>query len=83
MATLLQTPMGPIAAAYLEGIDPYEANRRFAASAAPFDASFKEELRTIFPAAVDFSKPVEGVEEIFDSTRVAALAGGESARRVA
>jgi hypothetical protein len=83
VVTLLQTPMGPMASAYLEGIDPYEGNRRFAASTAPFDLAFKDELRKIFVPAIDFSKPVEGVSDIFDSTKVASLAGGESARRVA
>jgi len=83
VATLLDTPMGPIVSVYLEGIDPFDANRRFAASTAPYDVSFKDELRSMLPAAIDFGKPIEGVEEIFDSTKVASLAGGESARRVA
>jgi hypothetical protein len=67
VVTLTDTRQGPVAAVYLEGTDPYAANRDFAASAMPFDVAFKRELSTLFPPFVDFSQPVEGITEIFDS----------------
>jgi hypothetical protein len=67
IVTVVHTPDGPVCAVYLEGDDPFEANRRFAASTSPFDVAFKEELSHLFPPFVDFSKPVPGVTEIFDS----------------
>lgn len=67
VVTLVHTPNGPVGAAYLEGNDPFEGNRRFAASTSPFDLEFKEQLRRIFPPYVDFAEPVPGIEEIFDS----------------
>ena len=79
LLTLHSTPQGDIVAIYIEGDDPRKGNAGFAASSDPFDLWFKEQLTTIFPAAVDFSKPVEGVEEIFDSTRVADLSLGKAA----
>ena len=81
VATLVTTPLGPLGAAYVEGQDPFEGNRRFAASTDRFDLSFKEHLKTMFQPGVDFSKPLTGIEEIFDSTKVASL--GASQRRVA
>jgi hypothetical protein len=83
VATLLRTPTGPIAAVYLEGVDPHAANRRLAASSAPFDRELKERLGTIFPTSVDFGKPVAGVEEIFDSLQIAALLSGAAERKAA
>jgi hypothetical protein len=80
VATLIETQMGPIGAAYLEGRDPVEGNRRFAASHDPFDLSFKDHLSRIFQPGVDFSQPVTGIEEIFDSTSFASLG---AQRRVA
>jgi len=80
VASLIETPLGPIGAAYLEGRDPVEANRRFAASRDPFDVAFKEHLAWIFQPGVDFSQPLPPIEEIFDSTKVASLG---AARRVA
>jgi hypothetical protein len=68
VVTLSATPQGPLAAVYVEGMDPYAANRTFAASSEPFDVAFKNELGTLFPPFVDFNKPVEGVTEIFDSS---------------
>lgn len=65
--TLVQTPQGPVIAVYLEGEDPFEANRRFAASTDPFDVAFKDELRVLCPPFIDFNQPVPGVVEIFDS----------------
>jgi hypothetical protein len=72
--TLLQTPGGPVVSVYLEGEDPWEGNRQFAASSSPFDVYFKGELAKIFPPYVDFGQPVPGVEEMFDSTRILAPA---------
>jgi hypothetical protein len=67
VVTLLQTPEGPAAGVYLEGNDPWEGNRGFAASTSPFDTWFKDQCKKIFPPFVDFSQPVQGVQEIFDS----------------
>jgi hypothetical protein len=72
IVTIMQTPGGPVAGVYLEGVDPAEANRRFAASTSEFDTWFKGELTKIFPPVVDFSQPVPGVEEIFDSAALLA-----------
>jgi hypothetical protein len=79
LITLHSTPQGDIVGIYIEGDDPAQGNRGFAASREPFDVWFKEQLATIFPASIDFSKPVEGVEEIFDSTKVADLSLGKAA----
>ena len=79
LLTLQSTPQGDIVGIYIEGDDPVKGNAGFAASQDPFDLWFKEELTKIFPPAVDFSKPVEGVEEIFDSTKVADLSLGKAA----
>jgi hypothetical protein len=73
LITLHSMPQGDVAAIYIEGDDPVKGNEGFAASQEPFDLWFKEQLTRIFPSAIDFSKPVEGVEEIFDSTKVADL----------
>jgi hypothetical protein len=79
LLTLHSTPQGDIVGIYIEGDDPAKGNAGFAASQEPFDLWFKQELTRIFPPAVDFSKPVEGVEEIFDSTTVADLSLGKAA----
>jgi hypothetical protein len=67
IVTLVHTPNGPVAAVYLEGNDPWDGNRRFAASSSDFDAWFKNELKSICPPFIDFWQPVPGVEEVFDS----------------
>jgi hypothetical protein len=67
VVTLTETPQGPICGVYLEGVDPFEANRTLTASSEPFDVAFKDELRVLFPPFIDFSQPVSGVTEIFDS----------------
>jgi hypothetical protein len=67
VVSVVQTPQGPVAAIYLEGEDPWEGNRRFAASTSTFDVWFKGELAKIFPPSIDFGQPIPGVEEIFDS----------------
>jgi len=79
LLTLQSTPQGDIVGIYIEGDDPAKGNAGFAASQDPFDLWFKEELTKIFPPAIDWSKPVEGVEEIFDSTKVADLSLGKAA----
>ena len=72
VVTLVRTPQGPVCAIYLEGTDPFEANRRFAASTDPFDLAFKEELKQLFPPYIDFGQPVPGITEIFDSSTLPA-----------
>ena len=67
VVTLHSTPMGEVVAVYLEGEDPVDGNRRFAASSAPFDRWFKDELKKLLPPEVDFDQPVPGVREFFDS----------------
>jgi hypothetical protein len=73
LITLHSTPQGDVVGIYIEGDDPVQGNAGFAASQDPFDLWFKEQLTKIFPAAIDFSKPVGGIEEIFDSAKVADL----------
>ena len=70
VVTAMSTPMGDFVSVYLEGDDPVEGNRMFAASQTPYDRWFKDELKKIFPPEVDFDKPVPGVEEFFDSLKV-------------
>lgn len=72
VVTVVDTPAGPVAAIYLEGENPREGNRRFAASTLTFDTWFKDELGTLFPPFVDFGQPVPAVEEIFDSAELLA-----------
>jgi hypothetical protein len=79
LLTLQSTPQGDIVGIYIEGIDPWKGNAGFARSTDPFDLWFKEQLTTIFPPQVDFSKPVEGVEELFDSTKVVDLGARKAA----
>jgi hypothetical protein len=73
LVTINYTPHGEVAGIYIEGKDPVQANRGFAASTKPFDVWFKEQLRGIFPDEVDFSRPVEPTEEILDSAKFADL----------
>lgn len=70
LITLQPTPMGDVLNVYIEGTDPWAANERFANSQRPYDVWFKAELTKIFPDFVDFSVPVAGVIEIFDSETV-------------
>jgi hypothetical protein len=67
VVTVTGTPAGDIAAVYLEGDDPFAGNTAFAASDDPFDVWFRAELAKLFPPFIDFSQPVPGVTEIFDS----------------
>jgi Family of unknown function (DUF6176) len=70
VVTLQWSPEGPVIGVYIEGNDPAQANRDFAASTAPFDSWFKEELKTVVPPEIDFGQPVPGIREIFDSTKI-------------
>jgi len=67
VVTLVQSPMGPVVAVYVEGDDPVKGNAGFAASQSTFDRWFKDELKKVIPPAVDFDKPLPPIEEIFDS----------------
>jgi hypothetical protein len=64
---LNQTPAGDVVIVYLEGADPVEGNRRFAASNAPFDRWFKDQCKEIFPGFINFDQPVPANEEVFSS----------------
>ena len=64
---LNHTPMGDIVCVYIEGDDPVEGNRRFAASRSDFDVWMKTRARDIFPPQIDFNEPVPPVAMIFDS----------------
>jgi hypothetical protein len=64
---LNQTPAGEVIVVYLEGADPVDANRQFAASTTPFDRWFKDRCKEIFPPFIDFDQPVPPNEEIFSS----------------
>ena len=64
---LNQTPMGDLVVVYLEGNDPADGNRQFAASNSPFDRWFKDRCKEIFPQFVNFDQPVPQNEEIFSS----------------
>jgi hypothetical protein len=66
VVTLSVTPMGSFVAIYLEGADPVEGNRRFAASTRPYDVWFKEQLKGLFPPDIDFEQPVPPVQTLFD-----------------
>ena len=66
VVTLSVTPMGSMACGYLEGTDPVDGNRRFAASTRPFDVWFKEQLKGLFPPNIDFNEPLPPITELFD-----------------
>jgi hypothetical protein len=61
VATLSVTPMGSFICGYLEGTDPVDGNRQFAASTRPFDAWFKDQLKGLFPPQIDFNQPLPPV----------------------
>jgi hypothetical protein len=64
---LNRTPAGDIAVVYLEGADPVDGNRQFAASNTPFDRWFKDQCKQIFPPFIDLDQPVPRNEEVFSS----------------
>ena len=66
-AYLNRTPMGDIVCVYLEGDDPIEGNRQFAASTSPFDTWFKQQAGEAF--GLDFNQPVPPVQQIQDWQR--------------
>lgn len=66
---LNQTPMGDIIVVNVEGDDPLEENRQFAASNSPYDRWFKDRCKEIFPEYVDFDQPVPANEELFSWVR--------------
>jgi hypothetical protein len=66
VVTLSVTPMGSLVCAYLEGNDPVEGNRGFAASTRPYDVWFKDQLKGLFPPEINFSQPLPPIEQIFD-----------------
>jgi hypothetical protein len=63
-------PQGDVIAVYIEGDDPVEGNRRFAASRSDYDVWFKEQCTHVFPPQIDFNQPIPPVTEIFDSERM-------------
>ena len=63
---LNHTPNGEIVSVYLEGNDPAEGNRQFAASKSRFDTWFKAECRKIFVDGIDFDQPVPPIEQLWD-----------------
>ncbi|HEX6539501.1 MAG TPA: hypothetical protein VF155_10005 [Candidatus Dormibacteraeota bacterium] len=67
---LNSSPAGDVVGVYFEADDPVEGNRRFAGSQAPYDAWFKEQLRQLFPPAVDLSQPLPAITEVFDSQEI-------------
>ena len=66
------TPMGDVTCVYIEGDDPVEGNRGFAASTRPYDVWFRQQLTTIYPPDVDFSQPLPPIVQIWDWHRAAA-----------
>jgi len=66
VVTLTSTPMGDLMCVYLEGDEPVDGNRRFAASTRPYDLWFKDRLKEYVPADIDFSQPLPPVEQIWD-----------------
>jgi hypothetical protein len=66
---LLTSPQGDLVIGYLEGADPVEGNRRFAASQSEYDRWFKDQLRSIFPAEIDFDQPLPPIEQLWDWQR--------------
>lgn len=60
-----QTPMGDLVVVYLEGDDPVESNRKFAASQDAYDVWFKDECKKIFPPEIDFNEPVPPIQSLW------------------
>jgi hypothetical protein len=66
VVTLSSTPMGSFVCGYLEGNDPVEGNRGFAASTRPYDVWFKERLKELFPPDIDFNQPLPPIKTLVD-----------------
>jgi hypothetical protein len=62
---LNSTPQGDVVVAHLEGDDPRQANRQFAASSRPYDRWFKDSLKELFPPLIDFDQPVPPNETVW------------------
>ena len=60
------TPAGDMICVYLEGNDPAQGNRDFAASHSAFDTWFKTECGKIFIDGVDFNVPLPPIAQIWD-----------------
>jgi catechol 2,3-dioxygenase-like lactoylglutathione lyase family enzyme len=71
---LCSSPAGELICVYLEGDDPAEGNRRFAASQSEYDRWFKDQCHAIFPPQVDFDEPVPPVVAIWEWRRAAVTA---------
>jgi hypothetical protein len=66
VVTLSSNPMGDFICAYLEGSDPVDGNRQFAASTRPYDVWFKAQLKDLFPPEIDFNQPLPPIKQIWD-----------------
>jgi len=62
---LNQTPMGDLIVVYLEGDDPAEGNRKFAASRDAYDVWFKDECKKIFTPEIDFNDPLPAIQSLW------------------
>ena len=69
--TLNSAPFGDVVCVYLEGEDPAESNRRFAASQSPYDVWFKDQTRGILVPEADTANPLPPIETIWDWHRAA------------
>jgi hypothetical protein len=63
---LLPTPMGDFVCVYLEGEDPGQGNRGFAASQSAYDKWFKDECLKVFAPGIDFNQPLPPITTIWD-----------------
>jgi len=61
---LMHTPMGDFGVVLLEGADPVAANQAFAASQAPFDVWFKQQVADF--TGLDFGQPLPPIEQLVD-----------------
>lgn len=59
--------MGDFANVYFQAPDPVGANRRFAADASDFGASFKTKVADAF--GIDFNEPLPPVRTVFEAVR--------------
>lgn len=61
---LNRTPNGDLIAVYLEGDNPVEANKRWAASNDPFDVWFRKTAKEA--TGIDFNQPLPAIRTIHD-----------------
>jgi hypothetical protein len=64
--TLNHTPIGDVVCVYIEGDDPVDGNRRFAASRSEYDVWFKDRAASIVLPEIDLNQPVRHVSQISD-----------------